>query len=116
MIHDVYDLLCKQPGIDRMTDESGTRNTVIQFEVPKIVPGQCGDRLKRFQTQVLQSVGEFSHSFECVPIAVSMPLMIMRNRYDLAFAVLPLRMTHDRGDRQRLAHHQSVHLVALLSQ
>ena len=74
-----------------------------------VIPGQRGDAIARLQVPGLHGIGQLSCPRKTVAIGVAVARIVPRDRDDLLVSVHPLSMSHDRGDRERNIHHQTIH-------
>jgi len=94
MVDDVGDLLGIETRVDGMANNAASRESVIQFKVAVIVPGQRTDAVTGFDPQTLQSIGQFSRARECIAERVALIRIIQSDRNDFAIRVVGIGKSH----------------------
>ena len=58
VVDDIFQLIVKQPRIDRMAHSPDAGNGEIELVVPVAVPGECGDPVAKLHAERLQRIAE----------------------------------------------------------
>ena len=77
--------------------------------MPVIIPGQRSNAIALVKPPSLHGIGELARAPKAIPIGISVTGVVPGYRYDLLMAVHALSVPHDRGNRERNIHHQTVH-------
>ena len=116
MIDYVDNLLRKQTRIDRVTNETGATDPVIDFEVAMIIPCHCRNPVALFEPAALQGIGKLPRTADNLAPTASVQRVVARHRYYLALPVKPLCVLCNARNQQRRIHHQAIHLTLLPTQ
>ena len=82
--------------------------------MPVIVPRQRTDALAGLDTERCQRVGQLARSREHLAIGLPPSGVVQRDGDDFPRGVIFLGETQQRGNQQRIVHHQAVHRVVLV--
>src|SRR5210317_1312327 len=89
-------LLGKKSRVNCVAEMTRTTDRIINFQMPVVVPGNCGNAITSIQAQSAERVGEFPGPFHRLTHGVSVPWIVHRDRYDFAIAMKFFGMLCDR--------------------
>jgi hypothetical protein len=78
-----------------MANLTGTRNSVIQFKMPIIIPSQGSDPITFFEANLIQGICQLTDPFERISIGVPVLWIIHRKRDYFTRTVNSVSMLHN---------------------
>ena len=107
VVDDVDQLFGMQARVAGVHHHAAAGNCVISFQMAMIVPGEGSDRSAGTQSQMPQSVDQFSNARGTIAIGVAKDRTMRLTRDNLCISELRGRVLDDAGYQQRPIHHQS---------
>ena len=109
MIDNIYELVRKQARIDGVANIPGPADSIINFQVPVVVPRERRHPIAVIQTQFIERVCELARAIDGLPKRVTMSRIVSRNRDNFPIAVKPAAVFRYCRNQQRSVHHQALH-------
>ena len=115
VVHDVDDLLGKEPRIDRVADRTHAGDAVVEFEVAVAVPGQRADAVAGLDAEREQRLGHLLRALVGVAVGVAVDRPFDGAGDDLGIAVVEGGMLDELRNQKRAVLHEAEHRASLLS-
>ena len=112
VVHDVGEVTRMQARIDRVEDHARERHSEVRLDVLVLVPAQSRDAVTTSQAELPERDCELLRAGYEVRVRVPVDGLVRPAGNDRLVPKECLRPSEDERERQRVFHHQSVHVDA----
>ena len=92
-----------------MADKARARRGVIGLHVPVVIPRQGRDAIALIKAPGLHGISQLTGASKTIPVGIPVAGIVPGDRDDFLVPVYPLGVAHNRRDRERDIHHQTIH-------
>ncbi len=109
VVHDVGEVLGRQPRVEGVDDSSRQRNGEVRLEVTSVVPGERRDPIAGPQAHPRERVRELLHALVELAVGGAVNGLVRPARDDLGPRIVAPGALEQRVQRQVVVHHLAVH-------